>query len=117
MPRACPGDGKLNETQALLFRDERPAEELYAVNVDPHEINNLADNPKYAEKLEEMRGMLDAWMRETGDLGQRPEPARMFESDMAVYLGAMKSKKRPPEHRKAIEDNIALMKRWAAEGK
>ena len=41
----------------------------------------------------------------------------MFESDMDVYLNGLRSKKRSPEHIKAIEDNIALMKKWASEGK
>jgi len=55
-------------------------------------------------------------MIETDDKGRRPEFARMFDSDMAVYLGAMK-RKGDPAHLKVIQDNIALMKKWAAEGK
>ena len=44
------------------------------------------------------------------------ESAEMFDSDMAVYLNAMK-RKNSPAHLKVIEDNIALMKKWAKEGK
>ena len=33
-----------------------------------------------------MRGQLDQWMQKTGDHGRRPEPARMYDSDMALYL-------------------------------
>ena len=109
--------GKLNETQKLLFRQTRPNEELYDLKADPYEINNLASDPEYAAKLKEMRGHLDKWMEQTGDRGREPESKEMFESDMDVYLNGLRSKKRSPEHIKAIEDNIALMKKWASEGK
>ena len=109
--------GKLNEIQKLVVRDVRPPEELYDVNADPHEIRNLANDPKFKDKLVELRGRLDTWMEETNDLGRQAETAEMFDSDMAVYLNGMKARRRDPAHTKAIEDNIALMKRWAAEGK
>jgi len=78
--------GKLNEAQKLLFRETRPKEELYDMNADPHEIKNLAGNPKYAKKLKEMRRRLNRWMKETDDKGRQPESAKMFDSDMATYL-------------------------------
>jgi len=106
--------GTLNETQQLLFRDVRPLEELYDVNNDPHEINNLANDPAFADRLKEMRGWLDTWMVETDDKGA--ESAEMYDSDMAVYLNTMK-RKNNPAHLKVIKDNIAVMKKWAAEGK
>ena len=111
------GAGKLDEVQSLLFRDERPVEELYDVGQDPHEIKNLAGDPAYAGKLKEMRDRLEVWMEETGDKGREPESAVMFDSDMAVYTGALRARKRSPEHIATIERNIALMRRWAKEGK
>ena len=50
-------------------------------------------------------------MSETGDAGF--ESPAMYDSDMAVYL----AEKKDPAARKTLEDNIALMKKWAAEGK
>lgn len=108
--------GKLNDTQKLVFRDERPEEELYDVHADPHEINNLAGNPKYAAKLKEMRGRLNRWIKRTDDKGNEPEPAKMFDSDMAVYLNTIK-RRSTQEHYDLIEKNINLMRKWAAEGK
>ena len=108
--------GQLNATQQLVMRDVRPREELYDVNADPHEIKNLADDPKHAKMLKEMRHRLVAWMERTNDKGRTPESARMFESDMAVYLNTLR-KRSTPEHVKLIERNIAIMKKWAAEGK
>ncbi|MBB5173825.1 sulfatase family protein [Texcoconibacillus texcoconensis] len=42
-------------------------EELYDVENDPKEDNNLAADPAYAEVLEDLRGRVDRWMKETND--------------------------------------------------
>ncbi|MDA7991706.1 MAG: sulfatase, partial [Pirellulales bacterium] len=109
-------DGKLNPAQLLVFRDVRPPEELYDVRKDPYEINNLAANPAYATKLGKMRGQLDDWMKATDDKGQQAEPENMYDSDMEVYLTKLQ-RKGDPVDLKQLEDNIALMKKWATEGK
>jgi arylsulfatase A-like enzyme len=109
-------DETLNATQRLLFRKTRPVEELYDVNADPYEIKNLAADPAYAEKLKEVRERLDTWMVETDDKGRTPESTEMFESDMAEYLRKFDRPGSDLAHKKIIEDNIALMKRWGAEG-
>ena len=114
--RAWHTAGKLNDTQQLLFQPTRPQEELYDLANDPHEINNLARDPKHAAMLKTMRGQLDQWMQKTGDHGRRPEPARMYDSDMALYLDKVK-RKGDAAHLKTLQDNIAQMKRWAKEGK
>ena len=44
---------------------ERPAEELYDLEADPFELNNLASSN--AAQVDEMRRGLDAWMKTTGD--------------------------------------------------
>ena len=100
-----------------MFRDVRAPEELYDIGADPYEINNLADDPKLADTLKKMRARLDTWMEATDDKGRKPESAAMFDSDMAVYTGKFKARKQDPAYRKAIEGNIALMKKWAAEGR
>ena len=51
----------------------RPLEELYAVNTDPDEWHNLAEDPGFAEVKARMRGELLAWMQRTGDEGQQSE--------------------------------------------
>jgi arylsulfatase A-like enzyme len=109
--------GKLDPAQELLFREVRPEEELYDLKADPHEIHNLAGDPAFAEKLEEMRARLDTWMEESGDQGREPESKEMFDSDMAVYLDSLRKRNNDPEHLATIEKNIALMRQWAAEGK
>ncbi len=66
--------GELNEVQALWFRETKPTEELFDVAADPHEVNNLAEDPAYADKLQELRGVLDDWVARSNDTGMMPEP-------------------------------------------
>ncbi len=44
-----------------------PEEQLYDLVLDPAEGGNVAADPARSEVLAEMRGRLDAWMRETDD--------------------------------------------------
>ncbi len=47
----------------------RPAEELYLVDEDPWEMNNLADEPRYAEAKRRLLAELRRWMAEQKDPG------------------------------------------------
>jgi N-sulfoglucosamine sulfohydrolase len=64
---------KLNDVQELWFRKTKPVEELYDTQTDPFEFHNLAADPKFANKLNEMRQALSAWMKMTQDKGAIPE--------------------------------------------
>ncbi len=66
--------GKLTGPQRAWFAYSRPAEELYDVNADPFQINNLVNDPKLKPILEEMRKRHETWTRETGDIGHMNEP-------------------------------------------
>ncbi len=66
-------EGKLTPDAARFISDERPAEELYDLETDPHEIRNLVDDPAAAAQLKRHRRILDNWIRETDDKGQYPE--------------------------------------------
>jgi N-sulfoglucosamine sulfohydrolase len=55
---------------------QRPEEELYDLAADPWEQLNLAANPAHAQRLSEMRGEVDAWMKDNGDKGLDTEDAR-----------------------------------------
>jgi arylsulfatase A-like enzyme len=65
--------GRLSGAAAAFMAGPRPAEELYDLAADPHELRNLADSSAHAETLAAMRARLETWMRETGDQGARPE--------------------------------------------
>ncbi len=62
-------EGNLKGAQALLFATSRPAEELYDLDADPHEFDNLAGAPDFRDHLVRLRGVLDKWMSDIGDLG------------------------------------------------
>ena len=59
--------GTLTEAQKGLFRNPCPADELFDVSKDPMQLNDLAADPKHAEKLQQMRSLVDRWAKETGD--------------------------------------------------
>lgn len=65
--------GKLTPGQAQFMAPIRPAEELYDLKADPHELTNLAENRKYAKALKKYRDELEKWIKTTGDMGQTPE--------------------------------------------
>lgn len=72
--RRLHAEGKLDSVQSLFFLPRKPVEELYDTQSDPHEVHNLADDPRYRDVLERMRRQLLRWMEETGDVGLIPEP-------------------------------------------
>lgn len=66
-------EGALTDAQKLFFREAKPLEELYDTDADPHELNNLADDPAQAERLARLRQALDAWLDDARDVGFVPE--------------------------------------------
>ncbi|WP_411032124.1 sulfatase [Spongiimicrobium sp. 3-5] len=67
-------DGELDEIQSRFWEQYRPDEELYNLEEDPHEINNLADDPNFVAELKKHRDLLTDWVATTDDQGQYPEP-------------------------------------------
>jgi N-sulfoglucosamine sulfohydrolase len=66
-------EGTLNEVQMQWFRPHKPKEELFDTKNDPHELNDLADDPQYADKLVELRTECERWMGQINDKGFIPE--------------------------------------------
>lgn len=59
--------GKLKPHQMTTFITPRPEEQLFDCEVDPHELKNLADDPKYASVLSSMRAALKTWQSDYND--------------------------------------------------
>ncbi|UCC97157.1 MAG: sulfatase [Phycisphaerales bacterium] len=86
--RKLHAQGKLTAVQALFMAPRRPDEELYDLTKDPWEINNLAASPQHQATLKTMRGILDKWIADTGDMGQYPEePSAITERDRIRIYG------------------------------
>ncbi|QDU52168.1 sulfatase family protein [Gimesia panareensis] len=65
--------GELSGPPLKLMADTRPREELYDIQADPWEINNLADSPQYQQVKQRLSAALDTWMEEIDDKGRIPE--------------------------------------------
>lgn len=64
--------GTLNAIQRK-FWETKPVEELFDVEADPHNINNLAGDPNYAAILKRMRKANHDYLIEIKDVGFIPE--------------------------------------------
>lgn len=65
-------NGELNTVQRHFF-EPRPAEELFDIETDPYETNNLAQNSDYQDIKIELRAVLRNWVGGMPDLGFLPE--------------------------------------------
>ena len=65
--------GELDQVQMQFFGLVKPAEELYDLENDPHEIHNLAADPNFARELARHQKLLAHWIEATGDKGQQTE--------------------------------------------
>lgn len=71
---------------SLILSKTRPAEELYDLESDPYELQNLAEDPFQQDRLRQFREQLDQWIIETGDLGEVDE-------SLTVDMQALKKEK------------------------
>ena len=84
--------GKLNQNQAQWFRHQKPLEELFDIENDPHELQNLAEDSAYSDKLIELRVELDSWLSGFKDLGFKPEDELIKE----LWPGGTQPTTKPP---------------------
>jgi N-sulfoglucosamine sulfohydrolase len=78
---------------AILWRyHNRPKEELYDIETDPHEMHNLAEDPKYTKLMEQYRQQLADWRKQQNDFFTGPEeikdeaPRKKGEKPVAPYV-------------------------------
>ena len=129
--------GRLPEEAELFMADRKPVEELYDLEADPYEVNNLAGDPAHAERLETMREVHAQWVRDTRDIGLIPEPEienRETEAGSRFAILADTKDQTLPERLgrvaarasdgpdaledllEAMEDSDAAVRFWAATG-
>jgi len=88
--------GRCNEVQARYF-NTKPVEELFDIEKDPWEVNNLAGDPAYAERLVRMRLASLDMAREMRDAGFIPETDRNIRAGNTPIYDYMRSEGLPYE--------------------
>jgi arylsulfatase A-like enzyme len=66
-------ESQLTGPQRIWFSKIRPPEELYDLETDPHEIENLIAQPEFQPVADRLREALEDWMSEIEDKGGIPE--------------------------------------------
>ena len=72
--------GELNDAQSQWFRETKDSDELFDTLKDPHELNNLAEDPDYADVLRGLKIEMDGWLLRIDD---NPE---MSEKDLVAKI-------------------------------
>ncbi|MCS7026056.1 MAG: sulfatase [Bryobacteraceae bacterium] len=127
--------GKLNDAQKR-FWESKPAEELYDLQADPDEVQNLAESKAHRAILERMRAAQLDLARKIKDVGYLAEaeiqtrsagdapyamghdPAR-YPADKVIAMADRATRKRRPPSRllaQALQDEDSGVRMWAAIG-
>lgn len=92
-------ENRLNAVQKAFMGPTRPYEELYDVQNDTFELNNLAMEEKYHDVLVGMREELDQWILKTNDAAQIPEDytteVDWYLKNQKWYAQTLKKRKMP----------------------
>jgi len=78
-------DSKIRER--LQFLNYRTVEILYDTLNDPYALNNLIDDPDYAEVANDLRARLKIWMEETNDYALEGYLVRNARNSIARIYG------------------------------
>jgi N-sulfoglucosamine sulfohydrolase len=126
--------GELNEAQSAFWKS-KPAEELYDVEADPHNIHNLAGQDQYQNVLLRMRAANSKWMLNVKDVGFIPEPMMLEIAKKVPLYDYARSRQYPLEKimetaeiasskdsafldelKKRLQDKNPVVRYWAATG-
>jgi len=128
-------EGKLNAAQRR-FWERKPPEELYDLQTDPSEVNNLVDSPEHQVVLKELRRALREQILRIRDVGflseaeqhRRAAGTTMYEMghDPARYplekildmadVATLMEPRTLPKLKKGLEDDDGAVRYWAAMG-
>lgn len=83
------GEDKAIKPYFEMAFSKRPEDELYAIQEDPAQLENLASNPEYASIKNKLRTQMEDYLKQTGDPrmnGETPWKAYPFYSNGKKYL-------------------------------
>lgn len=127
--------GKLNAAQSVFWQT-KPAEELYDLQSDPDEVNNLAKSKEHSAVIKRLRKAHHNWARDVRDIGFLPEaeihsragndsPYEMGHDDSRYDFDAIshaannasrKGKKTTEKLAELINSDDSAVRYWAAMG-
>ena len=84
---------RLTPAQQRLFESPRARLELYDLERDPWELNNLAADPRYAAEASELAGVLQEWVEQSDDF---PAAFRVRDDNTDRITGVPFSTRVPP---------------------
>lgn len=119
--------GELTGPETLWMRKTKPLEELYDLESDPHEIDNLAESADYRKTLKRMRKAHVDFMLESRDVGlivetelwdwlQNPRDDKEFARLREVKLLGEGGAESAPALIEALDDPCISIRYWAAAG-
>ncbi|MGY5353236.1 sulfatase family protein [Wenyingzhuangia sp. IMCC45533] len=77
---------KLNENQKPFFEPSKPKEELYDLKKDPHQLVNLATDPKYTKILNKLRKETKCFDKKMSPVSNKYEPVITKGPEMVKWL-------------------------------
>ena len=128
-------EGKLNAAQSRFWQT-KPAEELYDLQADPDEVNNLAQSPDHQAILVELRNAQEALALKIKDVGFLPEgsiharsqgstpyemghDAKKYDVEAVVKFAGLASSLKPDATSslvEALQNQDDAVRYWAAMG-
>lgn len=113
--RRIKAEGQFTPAQAAMWQPTRSSEELYDLQKDPYEVNNLADLPEYQEILLELREAQKQWALRTYDSGLLHESdMHALAPDKTIYEALRQPESFPIEQILSVTDQM-LEPTWKAE--
>ncbi|MBG89207.1 MAG: heparan N-sulfatase [Verrucomicrobiales bacterium] len=74
------------KSKMVYFQTPRPYEELYDLEADPHEMNNLAKRSVHLSTMRRLRAVLDEWRASTEDKMPKTRTADEFDRNTGESL-------------------------------
>lgn len=106
-------EGKLTPAQAAMCQPTMPEEELYDMEADPYELNNLAKStkPEHQAARKRLSAVLDKWIVDTNDQGRHMETLEELKAAEPRFFPALDWRPQPgtPEFAQAEK----LRAEWA----
>ncbi len=84
--RTLNAEGKLNGAQAFFFMDQKPSEELYDLESDPFELENLVNDPSLIALLDSMRSKTKMYDLEMAPISNEYHPVHPESVDVFEWV-------------------------------